>query len=163
MSKVGHPLSNSWSTSGQPDFVRTLGRRKTVRNRQGKILYTELLKSWPTLGQLLANSPPMGSCRGLPGNSPLATPNDLRSLLCREFASAKALLSQGSLFQEKLSSLEPYCRHPNGHQDVKFSKLKTLVDTLALFRSLCDKRQISRKNKFDKLSGIFPALVFVAF
>ena len=34
---------------------------------------------------------------------------------------------------------------------------------LALFRSLCDKRQLLRKNKFDKLSGIFPALVFVAF
>ena len=34
---------------------------------------------------------------------------------------------------------------------------------LALFRSLCDKRRLSRKNKFDKLSGIFPALVFVAF
>ena len=33
---------------------------------------------------------------------------------------------------------------------------------LALFRSLCDKRQLSRKNKFDKLSGMFPALVFVA-
>ena len=31
---------------------------------------------------------------------------------------------------------------------------------LALFRSLCDKRQLSRKNKFDKLSGIIPALVF---
>ena len=28
--------------------------KKTVRNRQGKILYTELLKSWPALGQLLA-------------------------------------------------------------------------------------------------------------
>ena len=34
---------------------------------------------------------------------------------------------------------------------------------LALFRSLCNKWQLSRKNKFDKLSGIFPALVFVAF
>ena len=33
---------------------------------------------------------------------------------------------------------------------------------LALFRSLCNKRQLSRKNKFDKLSGMFPALVFVA-
>ena len=33
---------------------------------------------------------------------------------------------------------------------------------LALFRSLCDKRQLSRKNKFDKLSRTFPALVFVA-
>ena len=29
---------------------------------------------------------------------------------------------------------------------------------LALFRSLCNKRQLSRKNKFDKLSGMFPAL-----
>ena len=35
-------------------------------------------------------------------------------------------------------------------------------DALALFRSLCNKRQLSRKNKFDKLSGMFPALVFVA-
>ena len=34
---------------------------------------------------------------------------------------------------------------------------------LALFRGFCDKRQSSRKNKFDKLSGMFPALVFVAF
>ena len=34
---------------------------------------------------------------------------------------------------------------------------------LALFRSLCNRRQLSRKNKFDKLSGMFPALVFVAF
>ena len=34
---------------------------------------------------------------------------------------------------------------------------------LALFRSLCNKRQLSRKNKFDKLSGMFPTLVFVAF
>ena len=36
-------------------------------------------------------------------------------------------------------------------------------DGLALFRSLCNKRQLSRKNKFEKLSGMFPALVFVAF
>ena len=34
---------------------------------------------------------------------------------------------------------------------------------LALFRSLCNKRQLSRKKKFDKFSGMFPALVFVAF
>ena len=34
---------------------------------------------------------------------------------------------------------------------------------LALFRSLCNKRQLSRKKKFDKLSEMFPALVFVAF
>ena len=35
-----------------------------ITNRQGKILYTELLKSWPTLGQLLANSPPHGKLQG---------------------------------------------------------------------------------------------------
>ena len=60
------PMSNSWSTSSQPDFARALGRRRTSGNRPSKILYTELLKSWQTLGQLLANSRPMGSCRGLP-------------------------------------------------------------------------------------------------
>ena len=53
-------MCNSWSTSGQPNFVRALGRRKTVQNSPSKILYTELVKSWPTLGQLLANSPPHG-------------------------------------------------------------------------------------------------------
>ena len=63
VSKVGQPLSNS-STSSQPGFVRAFGGRKTVRNRQGKILYTELLKSWPTLGPLLANSPPHGKLQG---------------------------------------------------------------------------------------------------
>ena len=45
-------MSNSSSTYGQPDFVRAL-RRKTAQNRQGKTLYTELLKSWSTLGQFL--------------------------------------------------------------------------------------------------------------
>ena len=40
-------MSNSGSTSSQPDFVRALSRRKTARNRQGKILYTELLTWWP--------------------------------------------------------------------------------------------------------------------
>ena len=34
---------------------------------------------------------------------------------------------------------------------------------LALFQSLCNKRQLSRKDKFDKLSGMFPALVVAAF
>ena len=34
---------------------------------------------------------------------------------------------------------------------------------LALFRSLCNKRQLSHKNKFDKLFGMFRALVSVAF
>ena len=29
---------------------------------------------------------------------------------------------------------------------------------LALFKSFCNKRQLSRKNKFDKLFGMFPAL-----
>ena len=43
------------------------------------------------------------------------------------------------------------------------TKEKKQQKLIALFRSLCDKRQLSRKNKFDKLSGIFPALVFVAF
>ena len=37
------------------------------------------------------------------------------------------------------------------------------LQTLALFRSLCNKGQLSRKNKSDKLSGMFPELVFVAF
>ena len=62
--KSWQPMSNSWSTSGQPDFVRALARRKTVRNHPSKILYTELLKSSPTLGQLLANSPPHGKLQG---------------------------------------------------------------------------------------------------
>ena len=48
VSKVGQPMSNSWSTSSQPDFVRALGRTRTVGNHQGKILYTELLKRWST-------------------------------------------------------------------------------------------------------------------
>ena len=68
------PLSNSWSTLSQPHFARALGRRKTARNRQGEILYTECSK----VGQLLVNSSPtphpMGSCRGLPCSGPLATP-----------------------------------------------------------------------------------------
>ena len=58
------PISNFWSTSSQPDFVRALGRRKTARNSQSKILYTELLKSWPTLGKPLANSLPHGKLQG---------------------------------------------------------------------------------------------------
>ena len=76
MSKV----ANSCPTLGQLldsrilDFVCTRGKRQAPRNRQGNILNTELLK----VGQLLINSSPiphpMGSCRGLPCNSPLATP-----------------------------------------------------------------------------------------
>ena len=57
VSKSWQPKSNSWSASIQLDFVRALGRRKTARNRQGKIFYTELLTSWSTLGQFLANTP----------------------------------------------------------------------------------------------------------
>ena len=72
-------VQQDWSTSSQPDFVHACGRRERVRNRQGKTLYTELLKSWPTLGQLLANSPPHGKLRGLPCNSPLATPEYYRA------------------------------------------------------------------------------------
>ena len=49
--KSWQPMSNSWSASSRPDFVRALGRRKTTRNRPSKILYTELLK----VGQLLVN------------------------------------------------------------------------------------------------------------
>ena len=51
-------------TSGQPDFVRAFGGRKTARNRQGKILYTELLKIWSALDQFLANSPSHGKLQG---------------------------------------------------------------------------------------------------
>ena len=58
------PMSNPWSTSSQPEFVRALGRRKRARRRQGKIFYTKLLKSWSTLGQLLANSSSHGRLQG---------------------------------------------------------------------------------------------------
>ena len=42
--KVGSPCPTLGQLSSQPDFVYALGRRKTVRNRPSKILYTELLK-----------------------------------------------------------------------------------------------------------------------
>ena len=72
--KSGQPMSNSWSTSLQPDFVCALGSRTTVRNCQGEVLYKELLQSWSTLGQFRANSP--SNCRSLtPCSSPLATPD----------------------------------------------------------------------------------------
>ena len=67
--KSWQPMSNSWSTSSQPDFVRALGRRKPARNLWGKILYTELLSKVDQL--LVRSSPtlrPMVSCRGLPCN-----------------------------------------------------------------------------------------------
>ena len=63
VSKVGNPCP----TLGELPASRilyTLLVGKTVRNRQGKILYTQLLKSWPTLGQLLVNSPPHGKLQG---------------------------------------------------------------------------------------------------
>ena len=62
--KSWQPMSNAWSASSEPDFVRALGRRTTARYRQGKIFYKELLQRWPTLGQLLANSPPHGKLQG---------------------------------------------------------------------------------------------------
>ena len=74
VSKVGQPLSNSWSTSSQPDFVRDFGRRKTVQKSP-----RFCTQSCSKVGQLLFNSSPtphpMGSCRGLPCSSPLATPD----------------------------------------------------------------------------------------
>ena len=53
-SKVGNPCQLLASRI----FISALGERKTARNRHGKILCIEFLRSWPTLGQLLANSPP---------------------------------------------------------------------------------------------------------
>ena len=50
--------------------------------------------------------------------------------------------------------------HPPSEIKSNF-KFKTLRwRPLALFRSLRNKRQFSRKNKFDKLSGMVPALFF---
>ena len=34
-------MPNSWSTSSESDFVRASGRRKTARNRKGKIVHTD--------------------------------------------------------------------------------------------------------------------------
>ena len=62
------------STSSQPDFVQALGRRKTARIAGARFC----TQSCSRVGQLLVNSlptpHPMGSCRGLPCSSPLATP-----------------------------------------------------------------------------------------
>ena len=58
-------LANPCPTLGQLLASRiSFCTRKAVRNRPSKILYTELLKSWSTLGQLLANSPPHGKLQG---------------------------------------------------------------------------------------------------
>ena len=56
-------------------------------------------------------------------------------------------------------------RPSGGRDQPKWKTLfyRAVLFLLALFRSLCHKRQLSRKNKLDKLSGMFPALVFVAF
>ena len=74
VSKVGQPC---------PTFGQLLASRilyallvgKKQHDRQGKILYTELLKSWSNSWSNPCQPPhPMGSCRGLPCSSPLATP-----------------------------------------------------------------------------------------
>ena len=75
--KSWQPMSNSWSTFSQPDFVQALARRKTVREIASwqdfvHRVAQKLANSWSTPRQLLVN--PLGSCRGLPCNSPLATP-----------------------------------------------------------------------------------------
>ena len=36
-------MTDSWSTSDEPDLACALGRRKTAQDCQGKILYTKLL------------------------------------------------------------------------------------------------------------------------
>ena len=78
--KSWQPMSNSWSTSSQPDFVRALGRTKTARIAQARFC----TQSCSKVGQLLVNSSPtphpMGSCRGLPCSSPLATPEQSRNI-----------------------------------------------------------------------------------
>ena len=64
--KVGQPLSNSWSTSSQPDFVRAFGRRKNSTKSPGqdfvhRVAQT-LANSWSTPRQL--NSPPHEKLQG---------------------------------------------------------------------------------------------------
>ena len=82
MSEVGNPCPTlgSWSTSGQPDFVRALGRRKQHEIAGARFC----TQSCSKVGQLLINSAPaflaIGSCRGLPCSSPLATPNSWRNI-----------------------------------------------------------------------------------
>ena len=77
VSKVGNPCPTlgARSTSRQPVFwYALLVGEKQHENRQGKTLYTEALKTWSTLGHSSPTPHPMGSCSGLPCNSPLATP-----------------------------------------------------------------------------------------
>ena len=68
------PVSNIWSTSGEPDYVRALGSRLTAQNPMGKICMPELRNCWSTLGQLNfpANSPSPLKLQGLPCRAPLA-------------------------------------------------------------------------------------------
>ena len=76
VSKVGQPLSNSWPTSSQPDLHALLVGEKQYEIAKARFF----TQSCSKVGQLLVNSSPtphpMGSCRGLPCNSPLATPED---------------------------------------------------------------------------------------
>ena len=73
VSKVGNPCP----TLGELLASRILYAllvEEPVRNHQVKILYTELLKSWSTLGQSAPTLQPMGNCKDLPYSSPLAIP-----------------------------------------------------------------------------------------
>ena len=128
--KVGQPMSTSWSTSSQPDFVRALGRRITARNRQGKILYTELLKSWSTLGQLLANSPTLGSCKGPPCSGPLATPEKVLTIF-------GPFLINLQEYTKKLSRLffasdDSYPRDPDTLKTVRAMNLLSVMNSLCV-------------------------------
>ena len=78
VSKVGSPcptLGLLLASGCQPDFVRALGRRKKLHEIARARFCTQ---SCSKVGQLLVNSSPtphpIGSCRGLPCSSPLATP-----------------------------------------------------------------------------------------
>ena len=51
MSESGNPCPTLGQLLASRIVYRALGKRKTAQNRQGKILYTELLKSRATLGQ----------------------------------------------------------------------------------------------------------------
>ena len=60
--KVGwQPMSDSWSTSSQPDFVRALGRRRTARNRFAHRVAQKLTNSSSIPRQV---APPHGKLLG---------------------------------------------------------------------------------------------------
>ena len=100
--KSWQPMSNSWSTSSQPDFVRALGNRKTVRNRQARILCIELLKSWSTLARFLANSPSHGKMQG---SSLQESSGNIRFLVGKRFANRNLFLKHLVRFARIVSSL----------------------------------------------------------